>query len=105
MTTCREPEHTDTLRIDVPFPCMTAHHSYSALCVLQWGGVARNARRLGHTVLDERGVHADGIQPGADLGPFQIGRQNAIATAREYNNGCAGISLQRRGIESNAWLR
>jgi len=45
----------------------------------------------GDAVLDERAVDADGVEPGADFGAFEIVGEDAVASAWEDDDGSAGV--------------
>ena len=94
-----ESEHTDALGVDLPFASVVADEADGALGVLEGRGVARSAGAGGHTVLEQGAVDADGVEPAADLGAFEVEGEDVVASAWKDDHGGAGILLFGSAVE------
>ena len=93
MCSGRKAEDADPVRIDVPFRGMLAHDAKGALRVLQGGGRFGIRACVGHAIFYEDAGDADGVEPVADLGAFEIDGEDLIASAGKDHHGSAGVLL------------
>src|SRR4051812_20455850 len=114
MSACGKSDHTDLMRIDLPFRRMQPDDPHRALRVLYgWRGfridpavavilVRRTA--MGHAVLQQHTRDASRRQPITDLGSFQIDGEDLITTAGKDHDRCARV-LSHRRIHCEGWTR
>jgi hypothetical protein len=89
-----EAEDADAVGIDVPLGGVGAGDAHGLLRVFEVSRVLGIVIGEGNAILDQHAGHADGVEPRADLGAFEVIGEDAIASAGEDEDGCAGV---RRG--------
>ena len=99
-----EPEDADTGRVEIPLPGMKADEAQGALRVLQRQKVLVVTRACRHTVFQQHTRDADGIEPLADFGAFEVHRENGVAAAGAHDHGRASVLLLGRAMEGNGRL-
>ena len=86
-----EAESAEAVGVDVPLCGVGASDAHGLLGVFEVGSVFRIVIGERDAVLDEEAVDPDGVEPGADLGSFEIVGEDAVASAGEDEDGCAGV--------------
>lgn len=89
-----EAEDADAVRVDVPLGGVGAGDAHGLLRVFEIGSVFGIVVGEGDTIFDQNAGHADGVEPGADLGAFEIVGKDAITSTGKDEDGCASV---RRG--------
>ncbi len=101
----RESQHPHLLWIDAPLRRMLPHHPHCPLRILECRRRLRIRSRPRHAILQQHAVHANPIQPVANLRPLQIHRQNRITAARKHHHRRTRILPFRRLVQSDRRLR
>ena len=83
-------EDADAIGIDVPLGGVRADDAEGALRVLQGGGRFRIGAGVGHAVFHQDAGDADGVEPVADFGAFEIDGEDVVAAAGEDDDCGAG---------------
>src|SRR5712671_5183310 len=92
-------DDADARGIDLERRGALAEKAESALGVLQGGNVFLLTGAAWHAVFHERGGDAQGVEPFANLGTFEIGGNDVVAAARENQGGGAGVFVCGRTID------
>ena len=99
----REAEDADAVGIDVPLGGVGTGDAHGLLRVFEVGGVFGVVVREGDAVLDQNAGHADGVEPGADLGAFEVVGKDAVTSSGKDEDGRSSVRRGRR-IDGEAWL-
>ena len=99
-----EAERADAVGIEVPFGSVSTGDAHGLLRVFEIASVFGVMLLERDAVFDEDAVDADGVEPGADLGAFEIVGEDAVASAGEDNDGGAGVVVCGRGIEGQGGI-
>ena len=84
-------EHPDAFGIYSEFWGALAQEAHGALGILKRGGMFLETFAPGHAVFEQGAGDADGIEPFADLGAFEIEGQDVVPTPGADQHGGAGI--------------
>jgi hypothetical protein len=104
MPTGREAEDTDAVEVEVPLRGVRAGDAHGLLGILEVGGVVGKVLLDGNTVLGEGAVDPDGVEPGTDLGAFEIVGEDAVASAGEDDDGGSSVAGCRCGVKGQGGL-
>jgi len=99
-----EAEYTDAIRVNMPRGRMGPSDAHGLLRVLKVCRVLGIVLGKRHTVLDQHTGDSDGVQPGANLRPFEIVGKDAIASTGEDDDRGAGVDGISRRIDSERRL-
>ena len=105
MRTGGESEDADAPWVQGELGRALAQQAECTLRVLQCGRVIRQSRPLRHAVLEQGGGDAERIEPLADLGAFEIEREDVIAATGADHHGGAGVTVRGRLVEGEGRLR
>src|SRR5712672_2865217 len=88
---CGEAEDADAMRVDVPFGGVLANYAERALGILESRGGFGIRAGVGDAILQKDAGDADGGEPVADFGAFEVDSQDAVAAAGKDDYGGAGV--------------
>ena len=91
MSTGGEAEDADAVGVDVPLGGVRAGDAHGLLRVFEVGGVFGVVLGEGDAVLHQHAGDADGVEPGADFGAFEIVGEDAVASAGKDDDCGAGV--------------
>src|ERR1700761_6535378 len=80
---------------------MSPRQSHGTLRVLQRSGGFWIWAGFGYTVLHQQAIHPDAVEPVADLSPFEVDRENRIATARKHHDCRTRVLLFWREVQGD----
>jgi len=99
-----EAEDSDAAGIEVPFGSMSAGDAHRLLGVLEVGGVVGKVLLDGNSVLGEDAVDSNGVEPGADLGAFEVVGEDTVASAGEDDDGGSSVVGCGCGVKGQGGL-
>ena len=99
-----EADDADFVGVDVPLGGVGAGDADGLLGVLHVLGVFGEAAAFGDSVFDGDAGDADGVEPVADLGAFEVPSEVVVAAAGEDEDCGSGVVLRGRGVDGDAGL-
>ena len=89
----RKAEDADAMRVDVPVRGMGANDAEGALRILKGGCGFWVRPGVRHAVFQQHAGDADGVEPIADFGAFEVDGETPVAASGKNDNGGAGVVL------------
>src|SRR5438270_3852523 len=102
VSSSRESNHPDVIRVDVPFGGVSASEPHRLLRVFQIFDIFRIMTFFRHSILHQNTRHTERVEPITDLSSFNVVRKSDITSPGKHERSSTVVLRRVRRIDSKA---